>query len=293
MKKLLALAVILSSATAKPPVQSITRMSSAPYISGDSFRAIANHVLDETDESLRPEEIQDKDIVFVKTDYVGKFFTQIHPHIQHKYILITHNSDCAAPGSFEHYLDDEKLIAWFGQNPTLQNHKKFVPIPIGIANRVWSHGNVANFNKATELARSMSRHVLLGINFVVGSNRDLRQPVYDYFITKHFCTNLYHREHFDYLKNMAKANFILSPAGNGLDCHRTWEALLLGAIPILKTSPLDELLQDLPVLIINDWSEITEGFLRNKLEEIRSKTWIPEKKYFNYWQQVIYRYRDA
>ena len=33
--------------------------------------------------------------------------------------------------------------------------------------------------------------------------------------------------------------FILSPRGNGLDCHRTWEALLLGCIVVTKTSTLD------------------------------------------------------
>ena len=28
--------------------------------------------------------------------------------------------------------------------------------------------------------------------------------------------------------------FVASPSGNGLDCHRTWEALLLRSIPIVK-----------------------------------------------------------
>jgi len=31
--------------------------------------------------------------------------------------------------------------------------------------------------------------------------------------------------------------FTLSPAGAGLDCHRTWEALLLGSIPVVLRSP--------------------------------------------------------
>ena len=36
--------------------------------------------------------------------------------------------------------------------------------------------------------------------------------------------------------------FIVSPHRNGLDCHRTWEALVLGCIPIVKTSPIDDLM---------------------------------------------------
>ena len=30
--------------------------------------------------------------------------------------------------------------------------------------------------------------------------------------------------------------FVLCPHGGGLDCHRNWEALCLGCIPIVKTS---------------------------------------------------------
>jgi hypothetical protein len=30
--------------------------------------------------------------------------------------------------------------------------------------------------------------------------------------------------------------FVASPYGGGPDCHRTWEALILGCIPIVKSS---------------------------------------------------------
>ena len=45
---------------------------------------------------------------------------------------------------------------------------------------------------------------------------------------------------------MAKAKFALSPGGTGPDTYRTWEALLVGTIPIVKTSQLDNLYSDLP-----------------------------------------------
>ena len=34
-------------------------------------------------------------------------------------------------------------------------------------------------------------------------------------------------------QHYAKYQYVLSPPGHGLDCHRTWEAMLLGAIPIV------------------------------------------------------------
>ncbi len=52
--------------------------------------------------------------------------------------------------------------------------------------------------------------------------------------------------------------FSISPHGNGLDCHRTWEDLALGCIVIVKTSPLDPLYEGLPVIIVQDWNEVNE-----------------------------------
>jgi hypothetical protein len=56
---------------------------------------------------------------------------------------------------------------------------------------------------------------------------------------------------------MAAHAFVASPHGNGLDCHRTWEALALGCIPIVKRSPIDKVFQGLPVWIVGSWKEVT------------------------------------
>jgi hypothetical protein len=50
--------------------------------------------------------------------------------------------------------------------------------------------------------------------------------------------------------------YVLSPPGNGIDCHRTWEALFLGSIPIVKKSfwPFDKL--QIGAKVIEDWSEV-------------------------------------
>ena len=51
--------------------------------------------------------------------------------------------------------------------------------------------------------------------------------------------------------------FVLSPFGRGRDCYRTWEAILMGAIPIVKTSPLDAAFEGFPVVLVENWSEVT------------------------------------
>jgi hypothetical protein len=81
--------------------------------------------------------------------------------------------------------------------------------------------------------------------------------------------------------------FVVSPQGNGLDCHRTWEAISLGCIPIIKTSELDSLFDDLPVWIVKDWSEITQESMANKFLFFQSKIFTLEKLELSYWVNKI------
>src|ERR1700733_4605797 len=113
------------------------RGSSAPYISGDTFRLSCNHCYDELTKDIDPAHVQRGDSIFVKTDFLRAFFNKIHPHIAHPYILVTHNSDYSVPGGFAGYLDDPKVFAWFGQNVEGYTHPKLHPIPIGLANMCW------------------------------------------------------------------------------------------------------------------------------------------------------------
>ncbi|CAF2515878.1 unnamed protein product [Rotaria sp. Silwood2] len=65
--------------------------------------------------------------------------------------------------------------------------------------------------------------------------------------------------------------FWISPRGNGIDCHRTWEALYLDIIPIVWNSTLNSLYKNLPIVIINNHTDLTESFLRDQLQEIAMK----------------------
>ena len=59
------------------------------------------------------------------------------------------------------------------------------------------------------------------------------------------------------LEEYARAQFVASPWGGGLDCHRTYEALAMGAIPIVRSSgPLDASFAAQPVLIVDDWADV-------------------------------------
>jgi hypothetical protein len=91
--------------------------------------------------------------------------------------------------------------------------------------------------------------------------------------------------------------FVASPRGNGLDTIRTWEALMLGCIVIVRRIPggcvLEELYADLPVVIIDRWSDLTRDFLSRILSEYAQRTFRYEKLETSYWIERIEAAFDA
>ena len=65
--------------------------------------------------------------------------------------------------------------------------------------------------------------------------------------------------------------FVLSPQGTGLDTHRTWEAIIVGCIPIVLSSNLDELYKDLPIIVIESWDKLNKSFLEKEYMIIQKK----------------------
>ncbi len=272
-------------------MQATHRPHSQPFVSGDSFRAIADHIFDETTPRFDASQVRAGDVIFINLSHQEAFFSQVHPKIREPYILISHNHDYSAPGKYRSFLDDEKLILWLTQNPDLVGHPKLVPIPIGLSNKHWNHSKahdlkIAEMQKALRVRRPAKKY-LLYVNFNVHTNPSVRQPVYEYFMRLPFCSWVANRPYPEYLFEMAQAKFVLSPHGGGLDCHRTWEALYVGSFPLVKTSTLDPIYQDLPVLIVQDWSEISPEFLEEKYAEMRMKTYNFDILYFDYWYKLI------
>jgi hypothetical protein len=267
---------------------SSTRAPNTYCVSGDSFRAHCDFAYDELDRSLDPSLVKPGSIIFVKTDFLGEFFQKIHPNISCKYIIITHNSDYPAPWNFKSYLDDEKIVAWFGQNVEFF-HKKLHPIPIGIANKMWPHGREESIKKHMKL--ELEKKYFLYQNFSPETYPE-RSLVCKVFENAPFCHFSKVKNYDCYLEDLASSTFVLSPRGNGLDTHRLWEALYCGSIPVVKSYSLDPLFEGLPVLIINDWNEVTEEYLINKYKEMEKKEYCYEKLDINYWYKLIDSYKD-
>jgi len=269
------------------PLKNGQRHSSFPYISGDTFRNIAQFYVDETRTPIDPDDVKYGDIIFIQTRMKEFFFKVIHPLIKTRYILISHNCFSNATEQFAHMLDDEKLIAWFAKNIDI-DHPKLLPIPLGIGNSYKKNGNIKSLNGVMTKTQNIKKDKLLYLNLTAKNNPKVRQEVLKLFKHQAFCHKGKNKPWKDYLIDVASSKFVLSPRGTGEDCYRTWEALLMGSIPIVKSSAINSLFEDLPVVIVNEWSEATEDFLNKKYGEMSSKSYKMEKIYAAYWLNMIF-----
>lgn len=269
------------------------RNTSYPLISGDTFRGMADFVYDELHlddlKGVRP-----GDVVFVKGDMLHKFFHEAFRFIDHPFVLVTHNSDYSAPAEFASVLKKNIILAWYASNPDTHDPKLF-PIPIGLSNTRWLAGNVsvmlhsfANYRKPW-----LNRTKLLYVNFSPGSNTKHRPTALQRAQTFQNVQIITNRTSFsEYLQHLGDAKFVLSPPGNGLDCHRTWEALLMGAAPVVLTSTLNPLYDRAPVVVLENWSNLTEKYL-SSLNFQAHDGLVPSALYARYWRARLRKHRPA
>ena len=228
---------------------------------------------------------RDGDVIWVRATSLPHFAEHTLPQLRARVALITGDEDWAIPSGFAGARDiiaNEHVICWFAQNcDGTDTSGKVLPIPIGIdfhtiANgRRWKHWQATPRQQELGLERLQAampanRDRLVrahaDFHFNMGKDREsadsreavhatlLANPNVDFQSRKLSRSRLW--------RERTRYAFVISPRGHGLDCHRTWESLALGNIPIVKRSPLDAIYEGLPVVIVDAWEDITALRLR-------------------------------
>ncbi|MGB8815772.1 MAG: hypothetical protein WCC74_00835 [Minisyncoccia bacterium] len=268
------------------------RHTSYPFITGDSFRALAQHIFDESSDIDCPS-VMHSDIVFVRTDFLHTFFKKIHIKIINPYILISHNADNNIDSQYEKYIDD-KIIHWFAQNLLIDN-KKITPIPIGITLRFYDKKNTT-----AELIKKYRNKIgrILKIFFgFYGNTNKKRLGIVNDLRKCSVCVEckdfLEKDKYYDQVSNYV---FNASPIGNGIDCIRTWESLYLGTIPVVERSVSTGYWKNIgiPLLLVDSWKDlenVREDWLKKEYEDIKNKIGS-EAIYMDYWIKEVIKYKN-
>lgn len=236
--------------------------------------------------TFRSEVVKSGPIVYSRTHLVVEQFPMLEQF--GSCVLVTSFSDACCTDEMAKKLPSN-VRRWFSNNVTAHN-RRVTAVPLGI--RTSPDGEVL-LRAAIDSGRLQQRN-LVYMNFMRHIPRRVnpRAGLYDMFQPKPWVTTEGGLDHVPmqrFCEQMLSHPFILSPPGAGPDCHRHWEAILLGAIPIVLRSEATRLLDDLPCLQVNGWDEVTEERLRHELPQLTPRFSSPamEKCWFEPWKKMI------
>lgn len=265
------------------------------WIQGEKFQALADFVYtpkerhrDDYNKSVNtfnPSALGNVNIVYTHTMYVKQLFEMLQ-FLRGKFIIITHNSDINIDKTFK---IPENVIKWYAQNVNTKNDK-LQSIPIGLENNIWDKRADKKKLINEQLKQKRAYRRLVYMNHNISTNVSERAFLYPLFEKKAWITAVRGKNGVNpaaYIENIYNHKFVICPEGNGMDTHRTWEALYLGAIPIEKRNINNQYYTDLPICFVDQWEELTEDFLNKEWVRIKGIQWNLSKLNFEYWRVKI------
>jgi hypothetical protein len=242
----------------------------------------------------------------------SEYFNKLKPFlkkIKKPFVLITAMDDSTFPTEMDsEFMNDinenEHFKHWFAINKIIPNDNKFTSIPYGldhwtITTKPYFGENIQSYEEQNNNLQSIidkSQHFTKRIpkiyanfhlNKTDGRHGEFRSKLINIIPNEIVFYEPSTISRTECYNNMIKYSFVVSPYGNGYDCIRSYEALCLGCIVILKKDFLNIIYEDLPVLFVDNWEDINEELLNKTLISYSSRNFNYDKLKMNYWIKLI------
>jgi len=268
------------------------RPSSRRYISGDAFRGLTSHRYEGLNarERFNPGAVRQGECVFCEAGLLREFFSTVGAAIPGDFSLVSHNGDLTVNAELAAQVP-LRVTRWFAQNVAVRE-PRIIAIPIGLENRrLHTNGIIRDFDALQREPGMRSKASRIFHGFTVGTNPAERGPCLEALAK---CSVAVQAERMDsrtYRRVLAGFRFVASPPGNGEDCHRTWEAMYLRVVPIVKRSILTEFFftLGLPMVLVDDWNELsvlTEAGLESTYTRLSGRFDHPALR-MDYWASRV------
>jgi hypothetical protein len=184
------------------------------------------------------------DVVFVKTEYL-EWVLQRQP-LPDSITLVTGVSDVSPSTEIcKAICANPKIRQWIGCNLPI-SHPKVVKLPISVGEPERENGNHDVL-------------VRLHANRIPWDEKhdDVCVPYHgETHASRSLPSTLPKLPYEDYMQELSRHRFVVCQRGNGLDTHRVCEVLLMGSVPVLESSPLDDLYAQFNCLIVDSFDSI-------------------------------------
>ncbi|MEP4053042.1 MAG: hypothetical protein ABJN22_12435 [Litorimonas sp.] len=201
------------------------------------------------------------------------FSDEVLPTLQSQFVLFSGSSDATLPKQidsrwkplsqkgktcFQAILNHPHLRHWAMENADESSHPLISPLPLGLVFTDKPHIRECIEIPESPKLKDRPLRVLCGHRVRDGLQWDARKTI----------TNTAKQDWSDFttileedisepefLKLIQQHTFVLCAEGGGLDpSPKAWQALIHGAIPIIRRTALSEAYERLPVVLVDDWS---------------------------------------
>jgi len=246
-------------------------------ISGLEYNAMCKwHVCPRYNQVFDSSLVEENDMVFLNLDYFEGFMNHILTNKpKNKFILVTQNSDRDFTKNM-HDLILPFVNKIYAINASFQS-PFLIKTPLGF--------NDQSMNEIIKIEHQEEKPNLIYLNFRVGHHHE-RPICFDYFKNLDWVdietkmNGLERPSATDFYNILKTYKYCISPRGAGIDTHRNYECFYLGVIPIVKRNELTDLYEKMPILLVDNWAEITKEFLENSYEKLKSNldNWLDTNK---------------
>lgn len=187
----------------------------------------------------------------------------------------------------------EKVNRWYGMNMNIKIDNITQPILIGMCN----HKEYTDFIKNNTAI--LPKNILAYLNSSMNSSA--RFECYNTMNFKKFITSKVsaysindgrtnYQKNIDYFYDLASSKYSICSSGAGLDTFRFYESMCLLTIPIVLRCDFYEYYENnFPIMIVDDWDELTEQLLLEKYEKLfkrfhnkNVKEYLNSKTYYEF-----------
>lgn len=220
-----------------------------PYLSAKSFRSLAKWVYLGDEEPFDPTQVKRGDVVYVKGSALKYYMHKLHPHIQDPYVLMMLGGDEPSIDLLKQIQGDRKIRSFYCQGKN---------IPLGLSSEMYSTGKMSLLQEVRDC--SVKRRYLLSIDKTA-------YPHLGFLKESKWCHSFEAISYQEYLLELKQSRFVFCSLQGGEDSYQIWEALYMGAIPVICSQVPSKLLAGLPVIYVQNLDQITQEFLEEAYEK--------------------------
>jgi hypothetical protein len=242
----------------------VSPQDSYPYLSGDAYRLRCDLDLttpgNAVEKILDTISISDFSSIFVGGEKEGRLLLNLleENKLFTNWSLFFHNQDVSPSVTFvEKILERAKKVyaqGWLGK------HESVKALPSGLENRCkLRNGIPSDFSREIRKGIARDRKISVFLSFKESNNLGERgnlRSIFDSVKASYSPESPINPK--KYRQALLNSQYVVSPPGNGPDCHRTWESIYLGAIPIVLRQSWPFEGDPLPVLVVDSWQDAVE-----------------------------------